>query len=290
MQKIKAILDIIGDYNPDKLSTITDTQHLESELDTISRMKRGIEYYRHIIQKVEIDRGNEKNSYIMWLFDKVDKIDTDSPCKIVKRNISLPDIDTDFPVEKRGDVIRYLKDTYGEANVCQIATFGRLMGRGALKEVLRVHNACNQDVMNTITKNIPDEASINDELEVMEKETGTSSIIRWTLENEPEKLSEWAKIEHDGSISGPFAEYFKQAIRLEGCIKSVGKHASGIIVSDEPLADIVPIEYDRKTGEVYAGMENLDLEFLGLVKLDILGVSTLDKLEDAAKLLRTGKL
>ena len=205
-----------------------------------------------------------------------------------KDNVAYPDIDTDFPVGQREEVIQYIKDTYGTANVCQIATFGRLMGRGALKEVLRVHSACNQATMNEISKHLPGESEINDELEAMEKETGASSIIKWSLENEPQRFSEWVQVEN-GEITGPFAEYFKQAIRLEGTIKSVGKHASGIIISNAPLAEIAPVAYD-KTGDIYALMEMGDLEMMGQLKFDILGVSLLDKLQGAANLLKTGRL
>lgn len=205
-------------------------------------------------------------------------------------NIAFPDIDTDFPVERRGDVITYLKETYGATNVCQIATFGRLMGRGALKEVLRVHDACDQLTANIISKCIPGESEISDDLEIMEQETGGASIIQWTLENDPEKLSEWVKIDKQGVITGPFAEYFKQAIRLEGTIKSTGKHASGLIISNEPIADVAPVEYDKKSGDVYAALEMGDLETMGQIKFDILGVSLLDKLQGAATLLRTGRI
>jgi DNA polymerase-3 subunit alpha len=207
-----------------------------------------------------------------------------------KDNVAFPDIDTDFPVERRADVIDYLKKKYGEKNVCQIATFGRLMGRGALKEVLRVHGACSQDIMNQITKAIPAEAEINDELEQMEQEDGTSSIIKWTLKEEPDRVAEWVRMDKAGNITGDFAEYFKQAIRLEGTIKSTGKHASGIIIANEAIENICPVEYDKKSGDLYAAMEMGDLERIGLLKFDVLGVSMLSKLEGVKNLLSHGKV
>jgi DNA polymerase-3 subunit alpha len=199
-------------------------------------------------------------------------------------NISLPDIDTDFPANKREEVIEYLRNKYGKDKVCQIATFGTLKGKASLKEVFRVCEVCDFETMNKITKPMPNEADISDELE----EQGEDSIISWCLRNQPKMFQEYCYLEDD-VLKGDYAKYFKIAIELEGIHKSQGKHAAGVIVSREPLADIAPLIYD-KSGEAIVALDKKDAEKIGLVKFDILGLSCLDKLMSINNLLRTGKL
>ena len=200
--------------------------------------------------------------------------------------ISLPDIDVDFPIKKRKGVIVYLKEKYGHDRVCQMATFGRLMGRGALKEVLRVNMACDYEEMNTISKQLPQEQDISDQLEAADE----TSIIRWTLQHDPKLVADWCRMEADGSLSGQYATMFEQAIRLEGTYKSQGKHAAGIVLSAEPLDQVCPMINDKNSDEKIAGMSMNDLESMGHVKFDILGVALLDKLMGVNNLLRFGKV
>lgn len=197
--------------------------------------------------------------------------------------ISFPDIDVDFPVHGREAVIQYVRDKFGHENVSQVATFSRLQGRGAIKEVFKVHCVCDQELVNIITKRIPQEAEIADKLE----ESKEHSIIRWTLLNDPEALSEWCRLEN-GIYSGQFAKYFEQAIRIEGVCKSYGKHASALVISDRPIASICPMIRDKKTKQPLASIEYEELEQMGIPKFDILGVSTLDKLMFVNQLLRYG--
>lgn len=205
--------------------------------------------------------------------------------------VSLPDIDCDFAIEKRQDVINYIRNKYGHDRVGQMATFARMQGRGAIKDVLRCHEACSFEEMNRITEYIPDEAEISDQLQAMREENdGEASIIMWALEHNAKELKEWAYIDDDGNIQGEYAVYFKQAIRLEGTRRSQGKHAAGIIISTEPLADICPMIYDKHGDEPICGWDMSDLEAVGLVKADILGVAALDKIEGFGKLLETGSL
>lgn len=195
-----------------------------------------------------------------------------------KDHISMPDIDIDVPINKREDIIEYIKNSYGKDKVSQMITFNTMKGRGALKDVLRVYGNISFSEMNTITKNIADEAKIADELQIMKEETGESSIIRWALENNSKELKAWCHIEKDGSLQGPLAKRFEQAIRLEGTKTNQSKHAAGIAVSSSKLAEICPMIYDTKNKQTIAGMEMQDLETLGVVKFDILGVAVLDKI------------
>lgn len=202
--------------------------------------------------------------------------------------VSMPDIDVDVPIEKREDIITYIKEKYGNNQVSQMVTFNTIKGRGAIKDVLRVYGNIGFEEMNNITKNIPDEAKIADELQEMKDETGESSIIRWALENQPDKLKDWCFIDDNGQFQGPLAKRFEQAIRLEGTKVNQSKHAAGVVIADSDLSTICPMVYDTKTKTRIAGMEMEDLESIGVVKFDILGVAMLDKIMYISEYLKKG--
>lgn len=192
--------------------------------------------------------------------------------------ISMPDIDVDVPINKREMVIEYIKNKYGSEKVSQMITFNTLKGRGALKEVLRVYGNISFEETNRITDHIPDEAKIADELQEMKEEYGEASIIRWALENNGDKLKQWCYIDDSNGLAGPLAKRFEQAIRLEGTKCHQSKHAAGVAVSSFNLNELCPMIYDSKTGQNIAGMEMADLESIGIIKFDILGVALLDKI------------
>jgi DNA polymerase-3 subunit alpha len=191
-------------------------------------------------------------------------------------HVSLPDIDMDVPGKKRDDVIDYLKNTYGKEHVSQMITFGRLQGRSAIKEVLRVNDACSFSEMNAITKSVPNEAEISDQLADMDDED--RSIIRWSLLNRADELRDFCHITEAGKLEGDYAEYFQQAIEIEGTFKTQGKHAAGVVISKEPLHTVCPMVKQKGSTEKIAGLEMADLEALGHVKFDVLGINLLDKL------------
>lgn len=201
--------------------------------------------------------------------------------------VSMPDIDVDVPVEKRENIIEYIKDKYGHPQVSQMVTFNTIKGRGAIKDVLRVYGNTGFEEMNNITRNIPDEAKIADDLQEMKDETGESSIIRWALENSADKLKDWCYIQ-DNELKGPLAKRFEQAIRLEGTKVNQSKHAAGVVIADEDLSTLCPMIYDTKSKIKIAGMEMEDLESIGVVKFDILGVAMLDKIMYISDYLKQG--
>lgn len=198
--------------------------------------------------------------------------------------ISLPDIDIDFPINLRPKVVEYLRGKYGRDRVAGIATFGRLQGKGAIKEVLRAYNACSQAVMNQITEFLPDEAEIGDKMEA-DHET---SIIRWVLMNEPQLVQDYCQLEDSGELTGDYANYFNLAIQLEGTLKTQGQHACGVVIGNEPLGNNCPIFSEND--EMVAAFEKNDLEYIGIPKFDLLGVAALDKLQGFNNLLRFGKV
>lgn len=202
--------------------------------------------------------------------------------------VAMPDIDFDVQASFRDQVINFMKNRHGKANVGQISTFGRMMGRGVIKDVLRVHEACSFDEMNKITEFIPDEAEISDQLQTMREEDGEASIVMWALQNNAKELRDWVYLDDNGEIQGPYSKYFKQAIRLEGTKRSQGKHAAGIVISTTPLLDSFPIIYDRKTDEPIIAVDMNAVEDLGGIKYDILGLSILDKLHGFDRFLAEG--
>jgi DNA polymerase-3 subunit alpha len=204
--------------------------------------------------------------------------------------VSMPDIDMDFPIAKREPIKAYVRKKYGEEHVCEMATFGRMQGRGALTDVLRAWEWGTHEQRKEITANIPDESEIADLLQEMREETGEASIIQWALENNGDALKEWCVLNEDGTLDGELRQYFAQAIRLEGTKRSQSKHAAGIIISTEPLADIVPMSYDKGTGRMNAALDMKALEDMGALKMDCLGVAAYDKCRGAFNSARTGKV
>jgi DNA polymerase-3 subunit alpha len=199
--------------------------------------------------------------------------------------ISLPDIDVDFPPDRREGIIQYIENKYGKDRVAHMATFGRLQGRSAIRETLRVNEACPLDQINKISKLLPQEFEIADDLE----SSGESSIIRYTLEHLPNVLKEYCNLNDEGKLEGEFSEYFEQAIKLEGVYLNQGKHASGIVIAPKPIRQMAPMVKDA-TGNVIVGFDMEDAEAVGLVKFDILGLSLLSKLQGVKNLLQTGRI
>jgi DNA polymerase-3 subunit alpha len=194
------------------------------------------------------------------------------------RKGSLPDIDIDVPSEHRDEVIAYIKAKYGEDKVAQMVTYGRLQGRSAVKEVMRVEGNVSFAEMNEITKYIPDEAKIADQLEEMEDK----SILRWSLINNAKSLSKWCVLNEDGTLSGDLADTFKTAMKIEGTYKNQGKHAAAVVIAPESLKNFCPMIED-KDGNKIAGFEMSDLDAVGILKLDVLGVDILSKVMKIAQ-------
>jgi len=238
-------------------------------------------------------RGSVAGSLISYLLEitKIDPLEYDllfsrfyNEGRNTKDHISLPDIDMDVPSNRRDQVIEYLKQKYGPDHVSQMLTFGKLRGRSAIKEVLRINEACSFEEMNTITKYIPNEAEISDQLSEMEDDE--RSITRWSLINNSKELIDFCHINENGDLEGEYATYFQQAIDIEGTFKTQGKHAAGIVISAEPLHKVCPMVNQKGSDEKIAGLEMSDLEALGHVKFDILGLSLLDKLMQIKEMAR----
>ena len=216
------------------------------------------------------------------LFERFYNAGRNSPGKI-----SWPDIDIDVPKEARPKVIEYIRDKYGEDNVAQIVTYTTLKGRSALKRVMHAVGGISFTEQNAMTKYILDEAKIADELQEMKEELGTSSIIRWCIENNPNRFKDWVQIDENGELVGDKAEIFKQAIRLEGTKIIQSKHAAGVVVSPYKISETCPMvrSTDANDKGYIAGFEGPSCEEVGLLKIDVLGITMLDKVMSVADIL-----
>lgn len=193
---------------------------------------------------------------------------------------ALPDIDVDFPSDKRYLVFEYLQTKYGKPNFAHLCTFTGLKGKSALKDVLRVTDACDPQTQNEITISVPDEAKIADELQTM-KELGLEpSIIMWALQNKANELAKFCRLNDKGKLEGDYAKQFAQAMRLEGCKRTQSRHASAVVISGNPLSELVPMVYDKTSPDPICGFSMGPAEDVGLVKLDILAISVLSKIQD----------
>jgi len=164
-------------FVPERLREVEGGKHFKAEMALLEDEDVAA-YYRHVLADVELDRSNPQNSYVMWACGKVDALDRTKGSKAKDARVSLPDIDNDFPVGRRDEIVAYIRQKYGDDRVAQMATFSRIQGRGAIKEVLRVHGRCGFEEMNRITAGIPDEAAIADELQEMAEAGEEPSIIR----------------------------------------------------------------------------------------------------------------
>ena len=185
-----------------------------------------------------------------------------------ENRMEAPDIDIDFCQERRGEVIRYVKEKYGEANVAQIGTFNTLAARAAIKDVGRALGIALARV-NQITSLVPVRPGITLE-EAMEE----SSDLRAAYENDPE-----------------VEELIRYALKLEGLARNIGTHAAGIVIGDKPLTEYVPLGSVPGKGDVITQWSMSDVEAAGLLKMDMLGLRNLTILSAAVNLIEqtTGK-
>ncbi|MFO0915560.1 MAG: DNA polymerase III subunit alpha [Pirellulales bacterium] len=180
-----------------------------------------------------------------------------------------PDIDIDFCKERRGEIIRYVKDKYGENNVAQIGTFGTLAARAAIRDVGRVLGLPLPRV-NQVVEMVPEELHI-------------------TLAKALEK-SEDLKQAYD--TDGEVRELVDLAMRIEGLARNVGTHAAAVVIADRPLTEYVPLGRVSGKTDIITQWSMGDVESAGLLKMDFLGLRNLTILSKAVELIQqtTGQL
>ena len=176
--------------------------------------------------------------------------------------ISMPDFDVDFANEGREEVIKYVTEKYGREQVGQIITFGTLGAKAVIKDVARTLNITIPE-SDMITKLIPKDPKIT---------------LQKAIDGEP-RLRE---LEQDPR----YTELFSLARKLEGLNRHSSIHAAGVVIGKSSLHDFVPLYRDPKTGGIATQYDMNHLETCGLVKMDFLGLKTLDVIKNTEELIR----
>ncbi|HEY9675566.1 MAG TPA: DNA polymerase III subunit alpha [Waterburya sp.] len=180
---------------------------------------------------------------------------------------SMPDIDTDFCIERRDEVIDYVTRKYGKDKVAQIITFNRLTSKAVLKDVARVLDIPYKEA-DQMAKLIPVVRGKPTKLSVMISEETPAPEFREAYQKDP-KVQHWVNM----------------AMRIEGTNKTFGVHAAGVVISAEPLDEIVPLQVNND-GAVITQYFMEDLESLGLLKMDFLGLKNLTTIQKTAELVK----
>src|SRR5207302_11077667 len=176
--------------------------------------------------------------------------------------VSMPDIDVDFCMNRRGEVIDYVTRKYGREQVAQIITFGTMAAKAAIKDVGRAMDIPYGDV-DRIAKMVPNTLNIN-----IEQALKDSPPLQQAYEGETQ-----------------VRELIDIARKLEGLVRNSGVHAAGVVISPQPLTELVPL-HKTKNDEIVTAYDMKAVEKLGLLKMDFLGLTTLTILDDALKLIR----
>ncbi len=181
---------------------------------------------------------------------------------------SMPDFDVDFDERRRGEVIRYVTDTYGEDRVAQIVTYGTIKAKQAVKDAARVmgHPFATGE---RLTKVMP--------ADVM----GKSMPLAGIFDSGHARYAEAADFRKVHDEDPQAREVIATALGLEGLKRQWGVHAAGVIMSSEPLADLIPIMRREQDGQIITQFDYPSCEKLGLVKMDFLGLRNLTILDDA---------
>lgn len=180
--------------------------------------------------------------------------------------VSLPDIDVDFCILGRDKVIKYVSDKYGADRVAQIATFGTLKAKAAIKDVGRALGLSYAE-MERIAGLVP------------APRQGFDYPIEEALKMEP-KLAEYA--------AGPGRELISLAQKVEGLTRHASTHAAGVVIADQPLMDILPMMVDKEGHDV-TQFSMTFVEKIGLVKFDFLGLKTLTVLSTALEIIEQSR-
>ncbi|ADU31472.1 DNA polymerase III subunit alpha [Evansella cellulosilytica] len=249
-------------------------KRLDYELEVISEMKYEdyflivADFMRYAHEKKILTgpgRGSSAGSIVAYVL-KITNVDPMKYGLIFERflnreRISMPDIDIDFPDNRRDEVIRYVKEKYGRTHVAQIITFGTLAAKAAIRDVGRVLGI-ELPIIDKISKSIPSRPNIT-----LENALKESTVLQGMIESE-EKV----------------AELFTIAKEVEGLPRHSSIHAAGIVMSKEPLTNVVPLQIGND--EMYLTQFPMgDIEDIGLLKMDFLGLRNLSFIEQILKLI-----
>ena len=252
-------------------------QRLHSELDTICKM--GFSAYFLVVsdfifhaKKNDIPvgpgRGSAAGSLVAYALG-ITAIDPIRHKLIFERflnpeRVSMPDIDVDFCAEHRDEIIKYVTEKYGEDKVAQIGTFGTMSSKAVIKDVGRVLGLPYSEV-DRLSKMIPS--------------------FRGKVFSIEEAVNKVKEIKDRLSENKQLAEVVELAKSLENMVRHSSTHAAGIVISNEPIADYIPL-YKGSKDEIVTQFDMSSIEKLGYVKFDFLGLKTLTIIDKAVKYVR----
>src|SRR6476661_7052855 len=177
--------------------------------------------------------------------------------------VTMPDIDVDFEDDRRDEVINYVSGKYGSDHVAQIITFGTMLARAAIRDVGRVLGHSYGEV-DRIAKAIPNQLGIK-----LDEALETSADLRGMVDGDPavKRIIDFAR-------------------QLEGVARNASTHAAGVVISREPLTELMPLQKATNSDSLMTQYEMHAIEALGLLKFDFLGLSNLTILRHAVDLVR----
>ncbi len=250
-------------------------QRLQREIDCIQQMKFSgyflivwdfIRYAKEQDIPVGPGRGSATGSLVSYAMGITDVDPLQSELLFERflnpERVSMPDIDIDFCMNRRGEVIDYVTRKYGREQVAQIITFNTMAAKASIKDVGRAL-AMPYGEVDKIAKLIP--ATIGMTIDEALKE---SEPLQQVYENDPQ-----------------IRELIDIARRLEGLARGAGIHAAGVVIAPEPLTNLVPLSRG-KNGEIVTAYDMKAIEKIGLLKMDFLGLTALTVIHEALRLVR----
>ncbi|MEQ8559517.1 MAG: DNA polymerase III subunit alpha [Henriciella sp.] len=214
-------------------------------------------------------RGSGAGSVVAWVLTITDldplRFDLLFERFLNPERVSMPDFDIDFCQERRGEVIRYVRDKYGAESVAAIITFGTLQAKAVVRDVGRVMQMPYGQV-DRLAKLIPFNPANPPKLQ--------------------EAIDEEPKFDEEVAQDPRVGELLETALALEGLYRNAGTHAAGVVIGDRPLTELVPL-YNDPRSDLPATQFNMKwAESAGLVKFDFLGLKTLTVIDRALKFIR----
>ena len=192
--------------------------------------------------------------------------------------VSMPDFDVDFDDRRRGEVIDYVTEKYGEEKVAQIVTFGTIKAKQALKDASRVMDQP-YSVGERLTKAMPPD--------VMGKNIALANVYN----EEDKRYAEAADLRAliEDPVDKIYGQVFETAKGLEGLKRQWGVHAAGVIMSSKDLVDVIPVMRREVDGQVITQFDYPTCEGLGLIKMDFLGLRNLTIISDAVENIKANR-
>ena len=265
-------------------------ERIDFELETIE--KSGYPGYFLIVQdfiaqarKMNVSVGPGRGSAAGSVVAYCTKITNVDPIKydllferfLNPERISLPDIDIDFDDEGRSRVIDWVVEKYGKKNVAQIITFGTMAAKSSIRDTARVLDLPLFEA-DKMAKLVPDLMSLDKIFNYSDSDL-KKNVKKDQLSN-AKKLIDFSK------GNDLHADTINNAIQLEGSVRNVGTHACGIIITPEPLIDLIPITNSKDSDLMVTQFDNSVVENAGLLKMDFLGLKNLTIIKDCVKIIQ----